>query len=134
MSSSTDLTNATVLFMIYGDERIYVLQMYWLPEDLLERRVREDKIPYDLWKEQGLLRTCPDNKIHYKYVREWFEEIQRDYDIYLYKCGYDSWSASYFVEDMKNTFGAVVMEPVIQGKKTLSSPMKSLGADLEKKR
>ena len=25
------------------------------------------------------------------------------------------------------------MEPVIQGKKTLSSPMKSLGADLEKK-
>ena len=108
--------------------------MYWLPEDLLERRVREDKIPYDLWKEQGLLRTCPDNKIHYKYVREWFEEIQRDYDIYLYKCGYDSWSASYFVEDMKNTFGAVVMEPVIQGKKTLSSPMKSLGADLEKKK
>ena len=62
LSSSTDLTNATVLFMIYGDERIYVLQMYWLPEDLLERRVREDKIPYDLWKEQGLLRTCPDNK------------------------------------------------------------------------
>ena len=26
------------------------------------------------------------------------------------------------------------MEPVIQGKKTLSSPMKSLGADLESKR
>lgn len=134
LSSTTDLTNATVLFMLPGDIRIYVLQMYWIPEDLLERRVREDKIPYDLWRDQGLLRTCPGNRVHYKYVREWFEEIQRDYDIYLYKCGYDSWSATYFVEDMKNTFGAVVMEPVIQGKKTLSSPMKSLGADLEKKK
>lgn len=134
LSSTTDLTNATVIFMVPGDENIYVLQMYWLPEDLLEQRVKEDKIPYDLWEEQGLLRLCPGNKIHYKYVKEWFEEIQNENDIYLFKCGYDSWSATYFVEDMKNTFGASVMEPVKQGKQTLSSPMKSLGADLKKKK
>lgn len=134
LSSTTDLTNATVIFMVPGDENIYVLQMYWLPEDLLERRVREDKIRYDIWKEQGWLRTCPGNKVHYKYVVEWFKEVQDELDIYIYKCGYDSWSATYFVEDMVNTFGKTVMEPVIQGKKTLSSPMKSLGADLEKKK
>ena len=134
LSSTTDLTNATVIFRVPDNPNIYVLQMYWLPEDLMERRIKEDKIPYDLWEQQGLLRTCPGNKVHYKYITAWFEEIQNDYDIYLYKCGYDSWSATYFVEDMKNTFGAVVMEPVIQGKKTLSAPMKSLGADLEKKR
>ena len=134
LSSTTDLTNATVIFMVPEDERIYVLQMYWLPEDLLEQRVREDKIPYDLWEEQGLLRTCPGNRVHYKYVKEWYEEIQSELDIYLYKCGYDSWSATYFVEDMQNTFGRVVMEPVVQGKKTLSGPMKALGADLSKKK
>ncbi len=133
LSSTTDLTNATVIFMVPNDERIYVLQMYWLPEDLLEQRVREDKIPYDLWYEQGLLRLCTGNKIHYKYITEWFQEVQNELDIYLFKCGYDSWSASYFVEEMANTFGKSVMEPVIQGKKTLSSPMKSLGADLAKK-
>ena len=133
LSSTTDLTNATVIFMVPGDTNIYVLQMYWLPEDLLEKKVKEDKIPYDLWQEQGLLRLCPGNKVHYKYVTEWFMEIQRDLDIYLFKVGYDSWSATYFVEEMNNTFGKTVMEPVIQGKKTLSSPMKSLGADLEKK-
>lgn len=134
LSSTTDLTNATVIFMVPDDDNIYVLQMYWLPEDLLEKRVKEDKIPYDLWEEQKLLRTCPGNKVHYKYVKEWFQEIQDELDIYLLKCGYDSWSATYFVEDMKNTFGKSVMEPVIQGKKTLSGPMKSLGADLTKKR
>lgn len=134
LSSTTDLTNATVIFKVPDDDHIYVLQMYWLPEALLEQRTKEDKIPYDIWAEQGLLRTCPGNKVHYRYVREWFEEVQNTYDIYLYKCGYDSWSATYFVEDMKNTFGAAVMEPVIQGKKTLSSPMKSLGADLSAKK
>lgn len=133
LSSTTDLTNATVIFKVPEDEHIYVLQMYWLPEDLLEKKVKEDKIPYDLWYEQGLLRLCPGNKVHYKYVTEWFLEVQNELDIYLFKVGYDSWSATYFVEEMNNTFGKTVMEAVIQGKKTLSSPMKSLGADLEKK-
>lgn len=134
LSSTTDLTNATIIFRVPNDDNIYVLQMYWLPEDLLEIRVKEDKIPYDYWESIGLLRTCPGNKVHYKYVKEWYEEVQNELDIYIYKCGYDSWSATYFVEDMKNTFGETVMEPVIQGKKTLSSPMKSLGADLKKKK
>lgn len=134
LSSTTDLTNATVIFMLPGDETIYVEQMYWLPEDLLDQRVKEDKIPYDLWKEQGLLRTCPGNKVHYKHVVEWFLEMQNELDIYISFCGFDAWSAEYFVEEMRNTFGKEVMEAVIQGAKTLSSPMKSLGADLKAKK
>ena len=92
----------------------------------MEKRVREDKIPYDQWYEQRLLTLTPGNKVHYKYVVEWFRKVQEEYDVYLFKCGYDSWSAQYFVEDMMNEFGREVME--------LSGPMKSLGADLEKKR
>lgn len=130
LSSTTDLTCASVIFKVPDDDRIYVKQMYWLPEDLLEKRIAEDKIPYDKWQDAGLLRTTPGNKIHYKFVTEWFLEIQNEYDIYLYKVGYDAWSATYFVEEMKDQFGEDVMEPVIQGKKTLSGPMKSLGVDL----
>lgn len=134
LSSTTDLTCGTVIFMVPGDDTIYVKQMYWLPEDLLEKRVQEDKIPYDKWRDMDLLRTVPGNKIHYKYVTEWFLEVQNEYDIYIPWHGYDGWSAEYYVEEMKSYFGKDGMEPVIQGKKTLSGPMKSLGADLEKKR
>lgn len=134
LSSTTDLTCATVIFMVQDDDHIYVEQMYWLPEDLLEQRVKEDKVPYDKWLDQGLLRTTPGNKVHYKFVVDWFLEIQNEKDIYIPWVGYDNWSATYFVEDMKNTFGEQAMEGVIQGKRTLSSPMKSLGADLAKKR
>ena len=133
LSSTTDLTCATILFKVPDDEQIYVQQMYFLPEDLLEKRVQEDKIPYDIWRDLGLLRTTPGNKVHYKYVTEWFLEMQNEYDIYIYSGGYDSWSATYWIEEMKDTFGKETWEPVIQGKKTLSGPMKNLGADLEKK-
>lgn len=133
LSSTTDLTCATILFKVPDNEEIYTMQMYFLPEDLLEKRVEEDKIPYDIWRDQGLLRTTPGNKVHYKHVTEWFLEVQNEYDIYIFSGGYDSWSANYWIEDMKNTFGQETWQPVIQGKKTLSGPMKNLGADLEKK-
>lgn len=133
LSSTTDLTAAKVLFKVPNDERIYVLSMYWIPEDLVEKRVAEDKIPYDVWIEKGYVRTCKGNKISYRDVKAWFVEIQEQNDIYLSMIGYDSWSAVYFVEDMMDYFGKTTMIPVIQGKKTLSQPMKCLGADLENK-
>lgn len=133
LSSTTDLTAAKVLFKVPNDERIYVLSMYWMPEDLVEKRITEDKIPYDVWIEKGYVRTCKGNKISYKDVKAWFVEIQEKHDIYLNMIGYDSWSAAYFVEDMQDYFGKAAMIPVIQGKKTLSQPMKDLGADLENK-
>jgi phage terminase large subunit-like protein len=133
LSSTTDLTAAKVPFMVPGDPRIFVLSMYWLPEELLEKRVREDKIRYDLWLDQGLLRTTPGNKVHHKYVTEWFVENRENHGIYLPWIGYDSWSSVYWVEEMKSYFGKDAMIPIIQGKKTLSGPMKSLGADLESK-
>lgn len=131
LSSTTDLTAAKVLFKVPEDEHIYVMSMYWMPEDLVEKRIQEDKIPYDVWIEKGYVRTCPGNKISYRDVKAWFVEMQEEYDIYLNLIGYDSWSAVYFVEDMQDYFGKSSMVPVIQGKKTLSQPMKALGADLE---
>jgi phage terminase large subunit-like protein len=134
LSSTTDLTAAKVIFMIPDNPHIYVMQMYWLPEDLLEQRAKEDKIPYDIWHEMGFLRTTPGNSVHPKFVTEWFNEIRDEYDIYLPWIGYDSWSAKYWVEEMEGYFGKEAMIPVIQGKKTLSAPMKLLGADLEANR
>ncbi len=133
LSATTDLTCATLLFRVESDAAIYVHQMYWIPEDLMQKRVHEDRVPYDVWQKRGFLRTSPGNSIDYRLIVEWFQEQQVQHDIYLYKVGYDSWSAKYFVQNMADVFGETVMQPVIQGKKTLSGPMKSLAADLEAK-
>ena len=52
-------------------------------------------------KEKGFLRTCPGNKVHPKYVTQWFVEIRDEYGIYIPWIGYDAWSAEYWVEEMK---------------------------------
>lgn len=130
LSSTTDLTAAALIFRVPDCEKIFVEVMFWLPEDLLDKRVHEDKIRYDIWKEQGLLRTCEGNRVNYKDVVSWFSEMEDEYDLIISYIGYDAWSSPYFVDDLKRTFSKKVPEAVHQGKKTLSSPMKSLGADL----
>jgi len=133
LGATTDLTCATIIFRVPDDPILYVKQMYWLPEDLLEKRVQEDKIPYSTWLEMGLLRTSPGNKVNYKHVTEWFLEVQNEMDIYIYKIGYDNWSSTYLVDELKQNFGESVPEAVIQGAKTFSSPMKRFAADLDSK-
>lgn len=131
LSSTDDLTAACVIFMLPGFPEIYVIPMFWIPENSVERHIRTDKIRYDIWIEKGWVRTCPGNKINPDVVWEWFVEIQEEYDIYLNIVGYDSWSAEMWANKMKQTFGDKTMHPVIQGKKTLSNPMKMLAKDFE---
>ena len=135
LSSTTDLTAAKVIFLDdnYPDQ-VFVLQMYWLPEDLLELRTKEDKIPYDTWYKKGLLRTTPGNRIHYKYITEWFLEVRKEHGIHLPWIGYDRHMAQYWVEEMEANFGKQAMLPVAQGAITFTTPMKILGADLVAKR
>lgn len=133
LSATTDLTAAVIIYRLKGDNRLYVLQMYWMPEELIEKRVAEDKIPYDLWREQGLLRACAGNRVEYKDVTAWFVEMQQKHGLYINWVGYDPWGAPYWKDDMESNFGEV-LEDVRQGKATLSNPMKELAAELRAKR
>ena len=38
LSSTTDLTAAKMLFRVPDNENIYVLSMYWIPADLVEKK------------------------------------------------------------------------------------------------
>lgn len=134
LSETTDLTCASVLFQVEDDPRIYMKQMYWIPDELLDIREAEDNVPYRTWKEFGWLRTSPGNRIDYRQVSDWFEEVQEELDIYLLHIGYDGWSASYLVDEMKSYFGEMALEEVRQGAKTLSNPMKLMESDLKSKR
>lgn len=132
LSSTTDLTCSTLLIMKPGSEKKYCLQQYFLPSELLEKRVREDKIPYDRWYERGLLTLCEGNKINYSDVTRWFLRMLEEYKIHPVWIGYDPWNSQYWVDEMIQH--GFTMEKVRQGAQTLSQPMKELGADLQAKR
>ena len=106
--------------------------MYWIPEDNLETRVKEDKIPYDLWEKAGLLRLCSGNTINPSDITQWFLEMVNTAGITPLWIYYDSYSARYWTEEMQN-YGFNMVR-CIQGAKTLSLPMQQLGADLKAKK
>ncbi|UNP87221.1 terminase large subunit [Staphylococcus equorum] len=130
LSITTDLSCATLLFVDPETEIRYVHQMYWLPQDNLRKRVEEDKIPYDKWHDQGLLRLCSGNTIDYSDITDWFLEMLNDYDITPLWIYYDNYSARYWVDEME-AYGFKMIRTQ-QGARTLSLPMQNMGADLQK--
>lgn len=130
LSSTNDLTCATLLGMKNGN--MYVKQMYWIPERYLNAKVIEDKIPYDKWKANGIIRTSEGSKVNYTDVTDWFIEQVEKYGLRPLWVGYDSWNAQYWCEEMRG-YGFDMVE-VRQGAKTMSEPMKELKALLSDKK
>lgn len=128
LSSTTDLTCATLLLQLKPTGPKYALQMYFLPESLVAKRAKEDKIPYDRWAERGLLTLCPGHKVDYAMVTAWFNKMLNDYDIRPLWVYYDPWNSKYWVDEMDNAGYAMI--ECRQGYKTLSQPMKEMSADL----
>jgi len=139
-ADSVDLNAAKAICMRPGDPRMYVKQMYWLPQHVLDdfanngRRQGRDNVPYELWKERGLLRTVDTPKVDKHVILDWFRDIQNTDDIYVLYIGYDPWHVDdSLLRDFKAEFGERSMIPITQGTKTLSQPMKDLKADMQAK-
>lgn len=126
LSSTTDLTSATILGVVKG--KIRVKQMYWIPTNFLEKKVIEDKIPYDKWLKNGWLRLSGDSKIDYHDVTKWFLEEVQNNNLRPLWVGYDSWNAQFWCDEM--TAEGFDMVEVRQGFKTESAPLKQMRADL----
>ena len=130
LSSTTDLCVATILGVI--NKKIRVKQMYWIPTNYLEKKVIEDKIPYDKWLKMGYLRLSGESKIDYHDITKWFIEEVQENDLRPLWIGYDSWNAQFWCDEMKeNGFDMV---EVRQGFKTESAPLKQMKADLMDKK
>lgn len=130
LSSTTDLTCATLLGVVKG--KIRIKQMYWIPTNFLEKKITEDKIPYDKWQKNGWLRLSGDSKIDYHDVTKWFIEQIEEYGLRPLWVGYDSWNAQFWCDEMKE-YGFDMIE-VRQGYKTESAPLKQMKADLMDKK
>lgn len=136
-SDSIDLTSAQALMMRPGDDKIYEMSMYWIPEEALDRRVRDGKrrerdgVPYEKWIADGLVRKVPGNKIDHRVIFDWMNELRDECDVWPFALGYDPW---HLTDDSWQTMaesfvGKKRLEPIRWGAKTLSVPMKQIRAD-----
>lgn len=130
LSSVDDLTCASCL--IRKDNQWYLAQMYFISEETADKHIQEDKVPYNVWKENGYIRYCQGNMVNFSDVTAWFNELRDVYGIYTAWVGYDTWGANSWADEMKQN--GYILEAVIQGAKTMSAPMKILASELDAKK
>ena len=129
LSSTTDLTCATVIIKKPGIDKYFVLQQYFLPEKRVAEVERQDvkEAPYREWEQQGWLTVCPGASVNYHEVTEWFVALVREHNMRPLWVGYDRALAGYWHEEMED-YG-FDMEKIAQGAYTWTYPMKQLAAD-----
>ena len=83
LSSVADLTALVLVSPQATDEgeKLAVLPTFWLPEDGLAEKSRADRVPYDLWQQQGFLETTPGASIEYEFVAAYMREVFDRYDV-----------------------------------------------------
>ena len=71
LATNTDIAGYALLFP-WDDEKYVVLPRLFIPKDNLWKRVRQDRVPYDQWANDGYLTTTPGNAIQYSAVKKSF--------------------------------------------------------------
>ena len=134
-AETTDLAAGKMLMMRPGDDKIYELSMYWMPEAKMRRgsgyRKEADDVPYQLWEKRGLLRVVPGNRVTPDVFIKWLEEVKDEHDVWTFAMGIDPWHIEgRDLVDYQNYVGADRLEEVRQGPKTFTQPMNEIKADL----
>ena len=127
LSSTTDLTASVLIVKKNG--KIYAVPHFFMPKDVLEKRMQEDNVPYDIWVKKGYITLSEGSQNDFTKVTEWFQHMVWDYGIRPLWIGYDPWNSKYWIDEMNDA--GFTMEKVRQGVFTLSEPMKQLEADLK---
>lgn len=132
LSQTGDLTAFTTMYFYKGS--LVCETMYWCTADFLKKHEKA-KVNFYKWVEAGLLRISGTNKIDYHDVANYVLEQFDKGVMYQFIC-YDSYSASYLIDEISNLGFAKekCLRPVIQGFKTLSIPMQTLEGFLKDKK
>lgn len=66
LSASSDLTAFVRVAWVGGD--LHVRPTFWLPGEGLADKARLDRVPYDLWRDQGHITATPGRTVDYDWV------------------------------------------------------------------
>jgi phage terminase large subunit-like protein len=111
LSLAVDLTAAVIV--IEKDGVSWFDTMFFMPANKVQEATARDGLPYDIYRQRGLLTVCGENTVDYHAVHDWFRMLEKQYEILPLKVGYDRYSAAYLVQDMEAD--GYQMESVSQG-------------------
>lgn len=111
LSQTTDLTSACVVINFEGVN--YVYSHFWIPAGRLKDLTERDNVDYSAMVSHGFLSLSGDKFVDYKDVTKWFVDLRKEYKLNILVVGYDRYSSTYFVDEMKQQ--GFLMDDVNQG-------------------
>lgn len=138
LAETTDLCAAKILMMKPKDPNKYIHQHYFIPESKLEdSNDKQAGAHYKEWATDGLLTITEGNDIDLAVVADWFYSLYTDWNIRLWKAGYDQRFAKDWLTKMdyygwQRTGGDdsdLIM--ILQNAQTLSNAIKLSEADFK---
>ncbi|MFO7537599.1 MAG: terminase TerL endonuclease subunit [Chloroflexota bacterium] len=129
LASTLDLT-AWVLVFDPDEEGVRpLLARFWLPEDNLMARVKNDRVPYDVWVDQGYIELTPGNVVDYDFILAQVEEDMAEFE--NKELAFDPWNATH-VSNKLGEKGATMVE-FRQGFVSMNPAVKSLEVAIQKR-
>lgn len=90
LAETTDLISAKVLMMHPEDKRKFVMSHYFIPESKIkDNDDRQAGAKYEQWARDGYMTITEGNDVDLAVVADWFYKLYTDFNIKLWKCGYD---------------------------------------------
>lgn len=138
LAETTDLCCAKALIMKPNDNQKYILTQYFIPQRKLEIENDDHNAgaKYKEWAKDGYITVCEGNEVDLTVVADWFyKTLYLEYEIRLYKCGYDQRFAKDWLKQMefygwyKGENGDVEM--VLQNSQTLNNAILLAEADFK---
>lgn len=135
LAFTTDLVAAKVLMMKPADHNKYIYSHYWIPENkLAESDDKGGGAEYEEWARQNLLTICEGGEVTLSLVADWFYSLYENYDIKLWKCGYDQKFSKDWISRM-NLYNWTKEDEelvlIMQNRQTLSNAVKLCESDLK---
>jgi phage terminase large subunit-like protein len=89
LSAVNDLT--ALVLIGQSETKWHVHPTFWLPAEGLRERARTDRVPYDVWQQQGHLEATPGKSVDYEYVALWLKQLFQDEQLDIVRIGFDPW-------------------------------------------
>jgi phage terminase large subunit-like protein len=121
LSSTSDITALVLVFP--ADDGYYdVVCRFWIPEDNMLIRTRDQGVKYQEWARAGYIEATPGDQIDNDWI---FEQVKKDAEAFhVEQIAFDRWGASRVKTVLENM--GLTMVQFGQGYQSMNPPMKEL--------
>ncbi|ALA98383.1 bacteriophage terminase-like protein, large subunit [Spiroplasma kunkelii CR2-3x] len=131
LSKTNDLSAVIFLIPNLDTNEFILLSQFFMPEARIIEKTTEDKIPYKLYQEQGILTLCKGEEINISEIVNYIINIMKKYNLICYGIGYDTFN-SYLLKQHLDNAGFYLINNLIRfGVRTISPIIKALKLEFD---